>query len=214
MKTKNEIEQIFRNKYRPMFVLANRILHDEDIARDIVHDVFGSILADDITVVNTSYLLNAVRFNCLKYLRSLSVRDRFIKSYSLDFNEIESDIWPESFRTLNGIYNNTDIFSRFTYRKMTYDVYVGIGNQNYHHAGADKFDSYCLEINGEPQTVNRNEIFAGSATRSNHYPVTFRATYIHRRTQALIFPWSIPSGMVKKYIVEMKSAHKAAHLLL
>lgn len=83
----------------------------------------------------------------------------------------------ESFRTLNGIFNNTSFFSRFTYKKMTYDVYAESDNQDYHHTGSDNMAVYRLENNSEPLTVNREESFKESDTRSNQVPVTFRATY-------------------------------------
>lgn len=83
----------------------------------------------------------------------------------------------ESFRTLNGIFNNTSVFSRFTYKKMTYDIYTESDNQEYHHAGSDNLSVYRLENNSEPLTVNRKESFKEYDTRSNQYPVTFRATY-------------------------------------
>lgn len=83
----------------------------------------------------------------------------------------------ESFRTLSGIFNNTSFFSRFTYKKMTYDVYAESDNQDYHHAGSDNMAVYRLENNSEPLTVNRKESFKESDTRSNQFPVTFRATY-------------------------------------
>ena len=57
MAIKDEIEQIFRSNYRPMLVLAKQLLHDEDAARDIVHDVFASLLDENPPAVNTSYLL-------------------------------------------------------------------------------------------------------------------------------------------------------------
>ena len=108
MTTKDEIEQIFRNNYKPMFILANRILHDEDAARDIVHDVFSSVLGNSLDTVNSSYLLNAVKYGCLKYIRSLSIRERFIQSYSLDADEIENNEWPneEDIDKLNHIIDN------------------------------------------------------------------------------------------------------------
>lgn len=83
----------------------------------------------------------------------------------------------ESFRTLSGIFNNTSIFSRFTYKKITYDVYAESDNQDYHHAGSDNMAVYRLENNSKQLTVNRKESFKESDTRSNQLPVTFRATY-------------------------------------
>lgn len=89
-----------------------------------------------------------------------------------------------SLRTLNGIYSNTNVFSRFTYKKMTYDVYAESDNQNYHHSGADNSAEYRLENNGAPLSVNRKEMFGRSATRSSLFPVTIRATYSTPRSTA------------------------------
>ena len=107
MTTKDEIEQLFRSNYRQMFILANRMLRDEDAARDIVHDVFSSLLHKSLDSVNTSYLLNAVRYLCLKQIRSLTIKERFIKSYSLDIDGIETDDWPneDDIEKLNSIIN-------------------------------------------------------------------------------------------------------------
>ena len=90
MMIKDEIEQIFRCNYRSMLILANRFLHDEDAARDIVQDVFTSLLDDNISSANSTYLLNAVRFACLKHIRSLSVSERIKKLYSLELEETET----------------------------------------------------------------------------------------------------------------------------
>lgn len=78
-----------------MLVLANRLLHDEDAARDIVQDVFTSLLDGNISSANNAYLLNAVRFACLKHIRSLSVRERLNKFYSLEFEEVDPIKFPD-----------------------------------------------------------------------------------------------------------------------
>lgn len=44
MTTKSNIEQLFKAHYNRLFRLAFLILRDEDAARDIVHDVFASLL--------------------------------------------------------------------------------------------------------------------------------------------------------------------------
>ena len=95
MMPKEDIEQIFRSNYKAMFLLANRMVHDEDAARDIVHDVFASLLSERVSEVTPSYLLSGVRFACLKYIRSLSVRERLNKMYALDLSEIEDEEWPD-----------------------------------------------------------------------------------------------------------------------
>ncbi|MDE6397063.1 MAG: sigma-70 family RNA polymerase sigma factor [Muribaculaceae bacterium] len=108
MTTKDEIEQLFRSNYRPMLVLANKMLHDEEAARDVVHDVFSSIFDKSLASVNTTYLLNAVRYLCLKQIRSFTIRERFVKSYSLEIDETEPDDWPneEDIKKLNCIIDN------------------------------------------------------------------------------------------------------------
>lgn len=92
----NEIERLFRSNYKPMLNVANRFLHDEDLAHDIVHDVFAALLNADVSTVTSSYLLNAVRYACLKYIRGLSVRERFNSLYSLEYSdESNEDTWPD-----------------------------------------------------------------------------------------------------------------------
>lgn len=78
-----------------MLTLAIRLLHDAEAARDIVHDVFESVLSENPTTVTPAYLLTGVRFACLKHLRNLSVRERFNNLYALDIDELEDDEWPE-----------------------------------------------------------------------------------------------------------------------
>lgn len=88
----------------------------------------------------------------------------------------------ESFTTLNGTFNNTTAFSRFTYKKMTYDVYAESDNKNYRHSGIDNAAIYMLENSSD--AVERKETVRESHTRSNMFPVTFRASYITPRFTA------------------------------
>ncbi len=95
MTTKSDIEKLFRSNYTAMLTLAIRLLHDADTARDIVHDVFESVLSENLSTVTTAYLLTGVRFVCMKHLRSLSLRERFNNLYALDLDEIDNDEWPD-----------------------------------------------------------------------------------------------------------------------
>lgn len=95
MTTKSDIERLFRSNYAAMLTLAIRLLHDADTARDIVHDVFESVLSENLSTVTPAYLLTGVRFACMKHLNRLSVRERFNNLYSLDLDEIEDDEWPD-----------------------------------------------------------------------------------------------------------------------
>lgn len=93
--TRSDIEQLFRSNYTVMQTLAICLLHDKDTARNIVHDVFESVLSDNMSTVTSAYLLTGVRFACLKHLRNLSLRERFNNLYALDLDEIEDDEWPD-----------------------------------------------------------------------------------------------------------------------
>ena len=71
------------------------ILRDENVSKDIVHDVFETLLFSGKTDVAEAYLLTAVRNRCLKHIRNLSVKDRFKEIYSIDEEEILSEEWPD-----------------------------------------------------------------------------------------------------------------------
>ena len=91
----NDIEQLFKAHYTAMHRLAMLILRDEDVARDIVHDVFESLLNAGLTDVSAQYLLRAVRNRCLNYLCSLSTRERVKELYALDEQEIADEELPD-----------------------------------------------------------------------------------------------------------------------
>ena len=95
MTTKDDIERLFRTHYAAMYRLAMLMLRDDDVARDIVLDVFEALLVSGQTDVSAPYLLTAVRNRCLKHIRSLSVQDRMKAVYSVDGREIEDDGWPD-----------------------------------------------------------------------------------------------------------------------
>lgn len=90
-----DIEQLFRSNFGPMYTLAVRLVHDQDVARDIVHDVFTALLHSPTTDYGTGYLLRATRNGCISYLRNLSVRQRLNGLYALDLSEIENEEWPD-----------------------------------------------------------------------------------------------------------------------
>lgn len=89
------MERLFRGNYATMFGLAHRLVHDEEAARDIVHDVFASLLVDDPSIVTPSYLLRGVRYACLNHIRDISVRSRMRQLYAMDLTEIEDEDWPD-----------------------------------------------------------------------------------------------------------------------
>lgn len=96
MRQRNDIEQLFRTHYTAMHRLAMLILRDEEAARDVVHDVFESLLSGNLTiVVSGPYLLKAVRNRCINYIRGLSVRERIKELYAIDEQKTEDADWPD-----------------------------------------------------------------------------------------------------------------------
>lgn len=89
------IENLFRTHYASMYRLAMLILRDENVAKDIVHDIFETLLVSGKTDVKESYLLMAVRNRCLKHIRSLSLKDRVKKILSHGEEEILNEGWPD-----------------------------------------------------------------------------------------------------------------------
>ena len=91
----DDIENLFRTHYASMYRLAMLILRDENVSKDIVHDVFEALLVSGKTDITEAYLLIAVRNRCLKHIRSLSVKDRLKEILSLREEEILSEEWPD-----------------------------------------------------------------------------------------------------------------------
>ena len=82
--TKSELEILFKTHYAAMYRLAISLLYDEDEARDVVSDVFASLLGGmSIRSDNArGFLLTCVRNCCINVIRHKQIRQRFIKLYS------------------------------------------------------------------------------------------------------------------------------------
>ena len=73
------IEQLFKAHYHDMCRLGIMLLHDEDEAMDVVHDIFAQLLDGEISFhpdKARSFLLTCVRNRCLNVMRSRSVREQ------------------------------------------------------------------------------------------------------------------------------------------
>ena len=80
--------------------------------------------------------------------------------------------------------SDVNIFSKFSYKKMTYDIYVAANNLNSHHSGYDVNGNYTLkDSDGKDFTLSRNETTDNSHSKQNQYPVTFRASYNTEKVQ-------------------------------
>lgn len=85
---------------------------------------------------------------------------------------------------LVGFSSRNNIFSKFSYKKMTYDLYVGANNWNNHHIGNNVKGIYSLKnADGKDYQLIRTESLDGSHYKQNQYPVTFRATYASEKIQ-------------------------------
>ncbi|MDE6578487.1 MAG: sigma-70 family RNA polymerase sigma factor [Muribaculaceae bacterium] len=96
MTNKNDIEQLFKAHYEQMYRLAVALLHDDDLARDIVHDVFISLLnGTQAAAPSGGYLLKAVRNRCLNHIRDCEIHQRIATRYFLNNEEYDEEDFPD-----------------------------------------------------------------------------------------------------------------------
>lgn len=96
MTNRTEIEKVFKEHYARMYRLALLFLHDDDLARDIVHDVFVSLLEGRFQKsITESYLLRAVRNRCINHIRDCGIHNKIINMYFLNASDYESEEWPD-----------------------------------------------------------------------------------------------------------------------
>ena len=81
--TTQDIEQLFRTHYTAMYRLALTILYDEDESKDAVSEVFVHLLEKEYKEAPPlSYLLAAVRNQCLNMIEHHQVHERIIRLLS------------------------------------------------------------------------------------------------------------------------------------
>lgn len=91
-----DIEKLFKEHYAPMCRLAVAYLHDDELARDIVHDVFASLsdLSPRIPVT-AAYLMRAVKNRCVNEIRDAGVHQRVHRLYLVETDAYDADDWPD-----------------------------------------------------------------------------------------------------------------------
>ena len=105
MTNRNNIERLFKEHYTQMYRLAVALLHDDDLARDIVHDVFAALLDGKSDHTPTGgYLLKAVRNRCLNHIRDCGIHQRIANRYFIDNSEYDTEDWPDE-ETIARIYS-------------------------------------------------------------------------------------------------------------
>lgn len=72
-----EFETLYLQCFEPSFRLALSLLHEEDDARDVVHEVFLRLWESESRVDNPkAYVVRAVRNSCISRIRHLDVREK------------------------------------------------------------------------------------------------------------------------------------------
>ena len=85
---------MFRQHYEKMYNLARSILSDDDESKDVVSEVFTTILADDVVLMPESeegFLMRSVRNRCLNLIAHKSVKERVTKQLLYDADVILSE---------------------------------------------------------------------------------------------------------------------------
>ena len=83
--TTSELEILFKTHYAAMFRLAMSLLYDDDECKDVVSDVFASLLGGGLAIRSDNargFLLTCVRNSCINVIRHKQMRERFMKLYS------------------------------------------------------------------------------------------------------------------------------------
>ncbi|MCQ2196175.1 MAG: hypothetical protein MJZ60_01470 [Bacteroidaceae bacterium] len=85
--SKGQIEKLFMQYHQDMLRVAVMLLHDEEEAKDIVHDVFGRLLRGETLLREKSaraFLMTSVRNACLNRIRDARMQERAKRLYLLE----------------------------------------------------------------------------------------------------------------------------------
>ena len=92
--TRKEIESLFKTHYTQMYHLALTLLFDEAESKDVVSDVFASLLSGKVVMRADNakaFLLASVRHRCLNVLQHKQVQERFARLLTEDADTLVSD---------------------------------------------------------------------------------------------------------------------------
>ena len=91
---RSQIECLFKTHYTQMYHLALTLLFDEAESKDVVSEVFASLLSGS-TIVKAdnakAFLLASVRHRCLNVLQHKQVQERFARLLTEDTDTFVSD---------------------------------------------------------------------------------------------------------------------------
>ena len=91
---RSQIESLFKTHYTQMYHLALTLLFDEAESKDVVSEVFSSLLSGS-TIVKAdnakAFLLASVRHRCLNVLQHKQVKERFARLLTEDTDTFVND---------------------------------------------------------------------------------------------------------------------------
>ena len=91
---RSQIESLFKAHYTQMYHLALTLLFDEAESKDVVSDVFASLLSGKVVIradKAKAFLLASVHHRCLNVLQHKQVQERFARLLTEDADTISSD---------------------------------------------------------------------------------------------------------------------------
>ena len=104
--TRKEIESLFKTHYTQMYHLALTLLFDEAESKDVVSDVFASLISGK-TMMRTdnakAFLLACVRHRCMNVLQHKQVHERFARLLTEGTDTLVSDNTAEEQLQMEGL---------------------------------------------------------------------------------------------------------------
>ena len=91
---RSQIESLFKTHYTQMYHLALTLLFDEAESKDVVSDVFASLLSGKVVMKADNakaFLLASVHHRCLNVLQHKQVQERFARLLTEDADTLISD---------------------------------------------------------------------------------------------------------------------------
>lgn len=145
-----------------------------DYARASAEELKG-LRTGDVRKVEFSYAPSDPRF-----MGELNVVNFILHQYTYGgYTKLMAD---ERFFT--GLSSDVSVYSKFKYKRMTYDLYAESRNTENRHNGSSGTSSYLLSPEGEtPYWVERKTTLTGSRVAENTVPVTLRASYDSKNFQ-------------------------------
>ena len=122
---KEEIAILFQQHYSQMIRLAKRMLYDDEESRDVVSEVFATLIKTDILPKNMEgYLMASVRNRCLNLLEHKDVRAKFEHAYTQEMKQnVATDDDAFSYSSVEQWYQQIMIFAKRNLSEQTLQVF-------------------------------------------------------------------------------------------